>query len=150
MVNTPEEDAVQEIFDILNEEMGAGGSLHALGVRRLVMDEPGAPYENWIGVMFGGGAEKDTSGLTEVIVLVDLWSQEVMVGAANNHLVRFKERVQECRQLIRRGAADLNRALMIGTMDYPVNPHVLEDDAGKKHNFHHVTITVPVTVGGGI
>lgn len=148
---TPEADAVDFIYGILNAEMGAGpppGALRALGVKKLIKDEPGSPYDSWIGVLFGGGSENDTSGLATVDVLVDIWSQEVMIGKDNNHLVRFKERIQLCRQLIRAGSGDLNREFIIGPMEYPMEPTEEIKDGVKKY-FFNATITAPVYVGGG-
>lgn len=146
-MNTPEEDAVTFVFDILNAEVGAGGELTALGVKQIIKDEPGTPHENYIAVLFGGGGEIDTSGLTIVTVIVDIRSQELMMGATTNKLARFTERTQLCRQLLRAGSENTNRPLPIGLMDYPVVPS--EPDANKKF-FFNATITVPVTVGGGI
>jgi len=143
---TPEEDAVNFVYDILNAQMGVGGSLRALGVKALVKNEPGSPHENYISVFFGGGSEQDTSGYATVNVIVYLCSQEVMMGATTNVLARFTERIQLCRQLLRMASANLNREMAIGPMDYPMED--TEPDE-KKNYFFHSTITVPVYVGGG-
>lgn len=146
---TPEEDAVDFVFDILDAAMGtiaAPGILRNLGVRELIKDEPGTPHENYIAVLFGGGAETDTSGFATVNVLVDIRSQEVMMGATTNKLTRFKQRIQLCRQLLRMGSANLNREMAIGPMEYPMEQS--EPDENKNY-FFNATIIVPVYVGGG-
>ena len=147
-MNTPEADAVQFIYDILDAAMGtiaAPGALRNLGVKKLILDEPGTPHENYIAVLFGGGEEIGTSGLARISVLVDIRSQEVMMGATTNKLTRFKERIQLCRQLIRSGST--GRGVEVGEMSYPMEQS--EPDAKKKY-FFNATIIVPIVVGGGI
>jgi len=142
---TPEADAVDFIYDILNAEMGGAGALTALGVKELIKDEPGTPHENYIAVLFGGGEELGSSGLARVTVLVDIRSQELMMGKATNPLTRFKERIQLCRQLIRSRSS--GRGVKVEPMSYPMAQSEPDEN---KHYFFNATITVPVIVGGGI
>ena len=144
-MNTPEADAVDFIYDILHAEMGVGGALTALGVKAIIKDEPGTPHENYIAVLFGGGEEMATSGMARINVLVDIRSQEVMMGATTNKLARFKERIQLCRQLIRSGST--GRGVEVGPMSYPMEQSEPDE---RKHYFFNTTIIVPVVMGGGI
>ena len=147
---TPEADAVKFVYDVLDAAMAVGppaGELRALGVTDLYMDEPGRPGHNVVGVLFGGGRELDDSGLTKVDVLVDIYSQELMMGATTNKLARFKERIQLMRRLLRQANESSNREMMIGPMEYPVE--ATEPDKDNTF-FYNATITVPITVGGGI
>ena len=144
-MNTPESDAVDFIYDILHAEAGVGGALTALGVVEIVKDEPGSPHENYIAVLFGGGEEIGTCGMARIDVLVDIRSQELMMGATTNPLARFKERIQLCRQLIRSGST--GRGVEVGLMSYPM---VSSEPDEHKHYFFRTTITVPVVMGGGI
>ena len=141
---TPEADAVDFIYNILDAEMDVGGALTALGVKELIKDEPGTPHENYIAVLFGGGEEIGT-GLSRITVLVDIRSQEIMMGATTNKLARFKERIQLCRQLILSGST--GRGVRVEPMSYPVE--LSEPDEHKKY-FFNATITVPVVMGGGV
>lgn len=146
---TPEQDAVDFIYDILNDAMGtvaAPGTLRNLGVDHVIKNVPGYPSCNYIGVLFGGGMEINTSGQALVNVLVDMWSQEIMTGDTTNKLARFTERIQLCRQLIRMATANANREFAVGPMEYPME---ITDPDEKKQYFFNATITVPVYVGGG-
>lgn len=148
-MTTPESDAVDFIYDILDSAMGtiaAPGALRNLGVTQLIKDEPGTPNENYIAVLFGGGEEIGDCGLSRITVWVDLRSQELMTGATTNPLSRFKERIQFCRQLIRSRAAG-QRNFRVENMSYPMMQS--EPDEHKKY-FFNTTIVVPVIVGGGI
>ena len=142
-MNTPVTDAIDYVYDILNDAL-ARGDLAAVGVRRIVKNEPGAPDFNYIAVLFGGFSEIHESGMCRVNVLVDIWSQELMMGAANNPLERFKDRTELCWQLLRAQAAN---EPFIGPMECAMES--TEPDEKKKY-FFNATITVPVTVGGGI
>ena len=147
---TPEADAVKFVYDVLAAAMGEGppaGELRALGVTDLFMDEPGRPGHNTIGVLFGGFQELDTSGLTKVNVMVDIYSQELMMGSTTNKLARFKERIQLIRRLLRQANESSNRGVIIGPMECPV-----EETEPDKDNvfFYNATFTIPITVCGGI
>ena len=143
-MNTPESDAVKFIYDILKAAMG-GGALTALGVKKLILDEPGTPHENYIAVLFGGGEEISSGGLSRITVLVDIRSQELMTGATTNPLTRFKKRIELCRQLIRSGST--GRGVEVEEMSYPMAAS--EPDTNRKF-FYNTTIIVPVIMGGGI
>jgi hypothetical protein len=145
-MNTPESDAVKFIYDILDAEMAAGGALHALDVKKLILDEPGTPHENYIAVLFGGGEEIGDCGLSRITVWVDLRSQELMMGATTNPLSRFKKRIELCRQLIRSRSRG-QRNFQVENMSYPMMQS--EPNEYKKY-FFNTTIVVPVIVGGGI
>ena len=144
-MNTPETDAVDWVYDVLTATT-ARAALTALGVVSIKKSEPGDPHANYIMVLFGGGEEINNSGLARVTVLVDIWSQEVMMGATTNVLARFTERIQLCRQLIRTAAAD-DRRIEVEPMSYPMA--TTEPDEHKKY-FFNATLTVPIIVGGGI
>ncbi len=148
-MTTPESDAVDFIYEILDSEMYVGpppGAIRALGVQQLIKDEPGTPHENYIAVLFGGGEEIGDCGLSRITVWVDLRSQELMMGATTNPLARFKERIQLCRQLIRSRSRG-QRNFQVENMSYPMMQS--EPDEHKKY-FFNTTIVVPVIVGGGI
>ena len=144
-MNTPEADAIDWVYGVLTAE-DAAAALTALGVKSVRKNEPGDPHDNYIMVLFGGGEELNDSGLARVTVLVDLWSQELMMGVTTNALARFTERIQLCRQLIRTAACNDQR-IEVEPMSYPMA--ATEPDEYKKY-FFNATITVPIIIGGGI
>lgn len=144
---TPFEDAVDFVYSALVADTATGQPIAALaneGVIKVVRNEPGSAYEKWVGVFFAGGRYND--GLFEVNVRVQIWANEAMIGATVSPLARFTKAVQAAVLRMIAVNENDNRAVSIGDIDFPVEPYEMD----KNQNTYRASITVPVTVGGGI
>ncbi len=148
-MNTPLEDAVDIVYDILKSRMPGAvadaphADLAALGVKTVVKNQPGAPYENYINIRYGSFREQNAAGILTITVLIDIASQEEMTGP-NSRLARFTERVQKVYLLLR--SSGKNRPYHIGE----INSSEPQQAPGDGQPIFQTNLSVPVTLGGGI
>ena len=150
MPNTPIQDAVNFVYTALIARTPAPlpgqphADLAALGVVKIALNEPSAPYYNFITVRYNGFREIESNGLLEVDVLVDVWSAETMTAPYAPD-ARFAVRVEKIAALIRQTCCD-GTVLEVG--DMASSPPQLRETDNKRY-FYNAQITVPVVIGGG-